>query len=277
MQKTLQSLAETHYENFPVASFLLAKEFRKPIRLVYAFARVADDIADEGNKSKETRLRGLDDWEGELKEALGGKKSSPFFQELAEIIARYSIPPSLFFNLIEAFRLDAGGKEYPTFGDLLFYCSHSANPVGRILLHIFKCVDNETCRLSDAICTALQLTNFWQDLSVDIKRNRVYIPRDDFERFGVTAADLEQGRGTDAVRRLLKFQVERTKGFFLDGRPLLRSIDKRFAFELRLTYYGGMSILGKVESLDGKILDYRPVLTKFDWAFIVIRSLRSHS
>ena len=249
MAKSLQSLAETHYENFPVGSFLLPKEFREPIRLVYAFARVADDIADEGNDSKETRLQRLDEWEGEFRRMLAGDTRISFFQELEETANKYEIPSSLFFELIEAFRMDAGGRDYSTFEDLLFYCRHSANPVGRILLHIFNCANDETGKFSDTICTALQLTNFWQDLSIDIKRNRVYIPHEDFERFGLTADDLKSDVGTDAIRPLLKFQVERTKKLFLGGRPLFRLIDKRFALELRLTYQGGMRILEKVEHL----------------------------
>ena len=272
MAKSLQSLAETHYENFPVGSFLLPKEFREPIRLVYAFARVADDIADEGNDSKETRLQRLDEWEGEFRRMLAGDTRISFFQELEETANKYAIPPSLFFDLIEAFRMDAGGRDYSTFEDLLFYCRHSANPVGRILLHILNCANDETGKFSDTICTALQLTNFWQDLSIDIKRNRVYIPHEDFDRFGLTADDLKGG-GTDAVRPLLKFQVERTKKLFLGGRPLFRLIDKRFALELRLTYHGGMRILEKVEHLDYDTLHHRPVLSRFDWALIVIRSL----
>jgi squalene synthase HpnC len=203
---------------------------------------------------------------------LAGDTRISFFQELEETANKYAIPPSLFFDLIEAFRMDAGGRDYSTFEDLLFYCRHSANPVGRILLHIFNCANDETGKFSDMICTALQLTNFWQDLSVDIKRNRVYIPHEDFDRFGLTADDLKGG-GTDAVRPLLKFQVERTKKLFLGGRPLFRLIDKRFALELRLTYQGGMRILEKVEHLGYDTLHHRPVLSRFDWALIVIRSL----
>ena len=272
MANSLQVLAETHYENFPVGSFFLEEELRRPIRLVYAFARVADDIADEGNDSTEARLQRLDDWEGELKNAMAGKTGIPFFQELAETAAKHAIPPALFFDLIKAFRMDCMGKEYNTFNDLLFYCRHSANPIGRILLHIFNCSNDETCRPSDSICTALQLANFWQDLSVDIERNRVYIPREDFDRFGLTLAELKNGRGTDRIHQLLKFQVERARKFFHDGKPLFELIDNRFAFELRLTYNGGMRILEKVESLGGAVLHRRPVVTKYDWALIGIRS-----
>jgi len=271
--KSLQLLAETHYENFPVGSFLLRKEFRSPIRLVYAFARVADDIADEGIDTKESRLQRLDEWEGEFRRALAGDTVISFFQELAEAVEKYAVPPSLFFDLIGAFRMDASGRDYVAFDDLLYYCRHSANPVGRILLYIFNCANDETNRRSDALCTALQLANFWQDLSIDIKRNRVYIPREDFQRFGLTADDLKSGRGTDAIQSLLKYQVERTKKFFLDGKPLFRLIDKRFALELRLTYNGGVRIVEKVERLGCDILHHRPVLSSFDWALIASRSL----
>lgn len=273
MVKPLYLLAETHYENFPVGSFFLQKEFRGPIRLVYVFARVADDIADEGNDSKETRLQRLDEWGEEFRRALARDSSISFFQELVEAVNKFAIPPALFFDLVEAFRMDAVGRDYRTFDDLLFYCRHSANPIGRILLHIFNCANDETYKFSDAICTALQLANFWQDLSIDIKRNRVYIPRDDFERFGLTADDLRIGRGTDAIRLLLQYQVERTKKLFLDGAPLFRLIDKRFALELRLTHRGGMRILEKVEHLGYDTLHHRPVLSRFDWALIGFRSL----
>ncbi len=275
MEQPLSSLAESHYENFPVGSFLLPKEFRGPIRLVYAFARVADDIADEGSDPEEARLRRLDEWEGEFRKAAAGNSGMPFFRDLHGSIVKYAIPTSLFLDLITAFRMDASGKDYDTFEDLLFYCRHSANPVGRILLHIFNCANTETERLSDYICTALQLANFWQDLSVDIERNRVYIPREDFERFGLRAADMRNGGGNDAIRALIQFQVERTKKFFHDGKPLLRSIDKRFALELRLTYHGGLRIAEKVERLGGNILHQRPVLSQYDWALIALRSLSS--
>lgn len=269
----LYLLAQTHYENFPVGSFLLPREFRRPIRLVYAFARVADDLADEGEQSEQSRLKNLDLWEGELKRALTGEKGSDFFRELAGVIARYSIPPLLFSELIEAFRMDARGTTYDTFEAVKFYCRHSANPVGRILLHLFDSATEELCSYSDAICTALQLTNFWQDLSVDIKRNRVYIPLEDFERFDLTLEDLRCGAGTGRIRPLLKFQVERTNQFFLDGMPLLRWVDKRFAFELRLTVYGGLRILKKVAAQNYDTLHQRPTLSNYDRALLFARSL----
>jgi squalene synthase HpnC len=273
--ESLQSLARTHYENFPVGSFLLSKELRKPIHLVYAFARVADDIADEGDASKETRLTLLDEWENQLKRALAAEKSDNFFRELADMVAEYGIPPSLLSDLIAAFRMDVCGTEYDTFDDLKFYCQHSANPIGRILLHIVGCADEANCRLSDAVCTALQLTNFWQDLGIDIKRNRDYIPNEDFRRFGVTKEDLRLNGVEGKVRPLLKYQVDRTKEFFLEGKALLHSINKKFAFELKLTHCGGMRMLEKIELMQYDTLHRRPALSKFDWAVILTRSLRT--
>ena len=273
VDQRLDTLAQSHYENFPVGSFLLPRDLRRPIRLVYAFARAADDMADEGNDPMEARLAKLDAWEAGLKHAMGGNRESSFFFELSGIIASHSIPPSLFFDLVEAFRMDARGRVYQTFKDVEFYCRHSANPVGRILLHLFGSPTDELCVYSDAICTALQLTNFWQDLSVDIDRNRVYIPQEDLERFGLTREDLRRKDGTGSLVPLLKYQVDRTRHFFLEGMPLLHLIDRRFALELRLTVNGGLQILRKIEAQQYDTLRRRPVLSAVDRAFLFGRSL----
>jgi len=268
--KTLSKLAQSHYENFPVGSLYIPREFRKPIRLVYAFARVADDFADEGDESAQTRVKKLDDWEKELNEALNGGEAAEFFMDLSQVIKANSMPPSLFSDLLEAFRMDARGTSYESFDNLLCYCSRSANPVGRIILHLFHCASEELCLYSDKICTALQLANFWQDLSVDIKRNRVYIPREDLDQFAVGIESLRIG--TANAGQLLHFEIERTRRLFDEGRPLLRAIDKRFSFELRLTYNGGMRILEKVESLGCEVLVRRPAHSLIDWALIFTRS-----
>ena len=270
---SLETLSQRHYENFPVGSFLLPKELRKPIHLIYAFARVADDLADEGEVPIPTRLARLDDWENRLKATLAGEKGEPFFTDLAEAVARFSIPPRLFYDLVTAFRMDARGPEFGTFEDVLFYCRHSANPIGRMLLQVFSSVTDENTSRSDAICSALQLANFWQDLSVDIKRNRFYIPSEELSRFRVTKKELLEGAGTENAASLLKFQIDRTRKMFLDGKPLVHSIDKRFRFELKLTYHGGMRILEKVESMGLGSLRTRPALTTYDWGKIFLRSL----
>jgi len=273
VEQKLNSLAQSHYENFPVGSFLLPRELRRPIRLIYAFARVADDLADEGADAEETRLRKLDEWEGELNGALGGGGGSSFFTELAQVITSNSIPSSLFSDLIEAFRMDARGATYETFDMVEFYCRHSANPIGRILLHLLGSAKRELFVYSDAICTALQLTNFWQDLSVDIERNRVYIPSEDLARFGLTLEDLRQNAGTGKLPHLLKYQVDRTRNFFLKGMPLLRLIDRRFALELRMTVNGGLKILEKIEAQNYDILRRRPSISTLDRALLLGRSL----
>jgi len=273
VEQKLDLLAKSHYENFPVGSFLLPRELRRPIRLVYAFARVADDLADEGDDSEQTRLLKLDQWEGELQKAISGEKGSAFFAELAHVISSYAIPPSLFFDLIEAFRMDARGTAYETFEDVRFYCRHSANPVGRILLHLFNSPTAELCSYSDDICTALQLTNFWQDLSIDIERNRVYIPSEDFVRFGLLPGELRRNAGTGKLTQLLKYQVDRTRQIFLEGMPLLRLIDERFALELRMTVNGGMKILEKIAAQDYDTLRRRPSLSTFDRVHLLVRSL----
>jgi squalene synthase HpnC len=272
VEQPLHLLAQSHYENFPVGSYLLPRQIRGPIRLIYAFARVADDLADEGDETKETRLLRLNQWEWELRSAIAGGDGSSFFRELAKAISLHSVPASLFSDLIEAFRMDARGTTYDTFERVEFYCRHSANPVGRILLHLFDSATEELCRYSDAICTALQLTNFWQDLSVDIERKRVYIPREDLERFGLTLDDLRHKAGTGAISPLLRFQVDRTRKFFDEGMPLLRLIDKRFALELRLTVNGGMRILDKIAAQNYDTLRRRPSLSAFDRVVLFVRS-----
>ena len=270
---SLETLSQRHYENFPIGSFLLPREFRKPISLIYAFARVADDLADEGDVPISTRLERLDEWENKLKGSLAGGTMEPFFTKLSAAVTRYAIPPQLFYDLVTAFRMDARGPEFRTFEEVLFYCRHSANPIGRMLLHIFGSVTDDNASRSDAICSALQLANFWQDLSVDIKRNRFYIPSEDLSRFRVTKKELLEGAGTDIAASLLKFQIDRTRKMFLEGTPLVHSIDKRFRFELKLIYQGGMWILQKVESLGSLVIRTRPALTTSDWGRIILRSL----
>ena len=273
MTESFDSLAQSHYENFPVGSIILPAAERAAVRSVYAFARVADDFADEGDFRKEVRLERLDEWEHELKRALTGKSNSAFFRDVAGTIQKYHIHDSLFFDLITAFRMDARGTDYPTYGSLEVYCRHSANPIGRIVLQIFGSASDQNCAHSDAICTALQLTNFWQDIGVDIKRNRVYIPREDLERFGLTREDFLSVHAAPKVLSLMKFEVERTKRLFEEGKPLLRSVGRRFSFELRLTVEGGMKILEKIEAMGYDSFHHRPIVSTVDWITIITKSL----
>jgi squalene synthase HpnC len=274
METNLELLAAKHYENFPVASVFVPKRQRKALRLIYAFARAADDFADEGDASVEERLECIDRWESALHDALGGKKASNFFQSLARVIRDSEIPVKLFEDLLAAFRIDARGPHFVSIDDLVFYCRHSANPVGRIVLHLFGSATEQHCIWSDDICTALQLANFWQDISVDIQKKRVYIPDEDFERFGSSRERMLSGIADEQFRTIVKFEVERTKQLFVKGVPLLQSVDTKLRFQLKLTWHGGMRVLEKIEQHDYETFHRRLTLNLFDSALIFMRSLR---
>ncbi|MDE3059355.1 MAG: squalene synthase HpnC [Bacteroidota bacterium] len=282
MTSDLETLAKQHYENFPVASVFVPPRQRKALRLVYAFARVADDFADEGNFSVRERIERLDLWEKALHNALEGNLSNAalqntlqqgsFFHSLASAILEFNVPVNLFDDLLTAFRMDAREPRFTSFEDLLFYCKHSANPVGRIVLYLFGSATEQHCSWSDDICTALQLTNFWQDYSVDIEKKRVYIPDEDLERFGCSRGGLLNGIIGEHFPSLMKFEVERTKELFRKGSPLLRSVDTKFRFQLRLTWYGGMRVLEKIEQNHFDTVRRRVTLNMFDGALVFFRS-----
>lgn len=282
METNLESLAARHYENFPVASIFIPKKQRRALRLIYAFARVADDFADEGNVSTGERLERIDQWGVALHNALDGKETNTFFRSLAQVIQEFGIPVHLFDDLLTAFRIDARGPYFASFDDLAFYCKHSANPVGRIVLHLFGSATEQNCLWSDDICTALQLTNFWQDISVDIQKKRVYIPDTDFEQYGSSREKMLNGIMDKGFRPLLKFEIERTKRLFMNGVPLFQSVDTKLKipvglrFQLRLTWHGGMRVLEKIEKCNFEIMHRRLPLNIFDTALIVMRSLQNH-
>ena len=251
----------------------MPKEKRPLIASIYAFARTADDIADEGDNSPTTRLQMLDEWERKLDLCYEGVANDPVFVALGETVARCGIPRQLLKDLLTAFRMDVTLQRFPTFSDLLFYCKHSANPVGRLVLYIFNDTEERHLTLSDKICTALQLVNFWQDLSVDWPKGRLYLPLEDLERFGYTEADLRAGRTNKPFFDVLACELERTKTLFTAGKPLLSVAAPDLRFELRLTWLGGMSILKKVERLGGQILHRRPVLSRGEALGILIRAI----
>ncbi len=273
MQVLLENLAKQHYENFPVASYFIPKKYRKAIHLIYAYARVADDIADEGMLSAEDRIAKLNQWEVMLLDSLNGNSKNDFFKKLSEKISEFSLPPKLFQDLLIAFRQDSSNPKYETFSQLLEYCKYSANPIGRLLLRIFNSDSEENNRLSDYICTALQLTNFWQDISIDTKRNRFYIAIEDMRRFNVTERDLHQTDNAEQFRTLLQFQVERTRTFFQKGKPLLKKVHPDFRRELSLIWHGGMRILEKIAKQNYDTRFVRPKLNFFDGTMILFRSL----
>jgi squalene synthase HpnC len=273
MPNSLHLLAKKHYENFPVGSVFIKKQFREPIHLIYAFARVADDISDEGTMSVAERLTKLNRWEMLLVNARDGKPEGDFFASLSDVMHRFKIPLQLFTDLLHAFKKDAENPVYSSFSEVLEYCTYSANPIGRMLLKIFDCSNEQTERYSDAICTALQLTNFYQDISIDTGRNRLYIAREELDRFHITRDDLRTGTKNDKFAGLMKEKVVWTKTLFESGKPLVTQVRKDFQFELKLIWLGGMRILEKIEALQYDTRSVRPQLTGRDNISIFFKAL----
>jgi squalene synthase HpnC len=244
-------LAGRHYENFPVASRLLPPRLRRPVAVIYAFARIADDYADEGG-SVEARLAQLAAWERALLACDRGEPAShPVFTALADVRARFDLPLPLFRDLIDAFRQDVTKQRYADFGEVRDYCRHSADPVGRLLLHLNGDATPENLALSDQICTALQLINFWQDLDQDLTENdRIYLPRDEMARFGVTEALLRARRPSEPLRNLMAFQYQRARALMLAGAPLARRVRGRLGWELRLIVAGGLTVLDRLAAAE---------------------------
>ena len=268
------AMARNHYENFPVASHLLPARMRRPVAAVYAFARTADDFADEGDDTPEVKLQRLDAYGKALDRAYAGMPGEdPVFIALADVADRFKIPASLFHDLLSAFRQDVTKRRYANHGEVLEYCRHSANPVGRLLLHLHGSVDETSLRQSDAICSALQIINFLQDLGQDYDENdRIYMPQDEMARFGVTEAHFAERRSDENMQRLITHQLERTRAMMLEGAPLGRRLGGRFGLELRLITQGGLRVLGRLET-NREDLFARPRLGWRDWAVVALRAL----
>lgn len=265
-----QALANRHYENFPVASRLLPRRLRKHVAALYAFARLADDFADEPEYEGQRKER-LQDWRTQL-HSLDNPRHIVFVA-LKNTLSELALPVQPFDDLLSAFIQDTEKKRYATFDEVLDYCRRSANPVGRIVLMIHGHRDQELFALSDAICTGLQLANFWQDVSVDLKKDRIYIPEEDFKSFGYTEADLRMGLLNEKFLALMKHQVSRTLALFEQGRPLPNRLEFPLSWEIRLTWLGGREVLRKIRKQDFDTLTRRPALRKMDWVPLLVRSL----
>jgi phytoene synthase len=262
-------MAVRHYENFPVASLLLPAALREPIEIIYRFARSADDFADEGNDPPEVRLRKLNDYRGQL-----AAPRDPLLRDVTKIIREHELPVGLFADLLDAFSQDVTKKRYANFPDVLDYCRRSANPVGRLLLHLFKRTSDSNCRASDAICSALQLVNFWQDVDVDyLKDGRIYLPQDEMARHGVTEQHISQKICDDAWRALMKFQVQRARELMLSGKDLGRALPGRIGLEIRATIQGGLRILEKVERARYDVFRRRPKLRALEWPVVLLKAV----
>jgi squalene synthase HpnC len=271
-------LARTHYENFPVVTCFLPRELHQHFYNVYAYCRWADDLGDEtGDETLSLELLGW--WRGELEACYAGRMTHPVFVALRSTIDTFAIPPEPFHDLISAFEQDQRVKEYETFDELRDYCRRSADPVGRLVLHLCRRADEANFRWSDSICTGLQLANFWQDVSRDFAIRRVYLPREDRERFGYTRDDLAARRTTPAFLELMKFEVDRARSLLRpwrdSRRPELAPFPFRIQVDLELFARGGERILDRIERIGYRVWDTRPRISKFDVPGLFVRSIAS--
>ena len=271
-----QNLSRRHYENFPVASFLLPKELRRPVSVIYAFARTADDIADEGNDDTETRLKKLNVYRHRL-EQIDEKgitdSEDPIFLALADVIKHHKIPCTLFDNLLTAFIQDVNKTRYQNFEQVLDYCQYSANPVGRLLLHLNGHTDDTMLAKSDAICTALQLINFYQDVAQDYtEQNRIYLPQDELKSADVDEQQLAGRQNTSTLAPLLRRQYKRARNTMAAGSTLGNSLNGRFGWEIRAIVLGGATILNKLERQSGSAMLSRPRLSRSELIMLMINS-----
>ena len=278
-----EGLARSHYENFTVGSLLIPKAVRRHVYTIYAYCRWVDDLGDEAlshisdsaaaagwkaasgsatSDEREKKLELLDRWEEELEQCYSGRPNHPVMMALQETVRTFDIPREPFLKLIEANRMEQRSNRYPTYGDLFYYCDHSANPVGHLFLYLFGYRDQERQRLSDSTCTGLQLANFWQDVARDYRLGRVYIPQEDMERFGYTEEELAGGVANDSFRRLMAFEVQRARELFDEGAELLDTIDRRPRLDVALFTRGGMAVLKAIERQGYDVLSRRPTLSR---------------
>ena len=276
-----------HYENFPVASLLLPRRMRPHIAAVYAFARAADDFADEGDRPAEERYRLLDRWRSRLREAVSGTSSTTqrppeagepvhtreIFLALGVSIRRLQLPAALFEDLLSAFRQDVTVTRYQSWTTLFDYCRRSANPIGRLVLRIGGYTASDLDAWSDAICTALQLTNFWQDVRSDYARGRIYLPLEEMRNHGADEGALTEGRITPEWRHAIASAVDRTRDLFNAGLPLCDQLRGRLRYEVRMTWLGGTRILDRIEAMRFDVLGHRPTIGATDIAWLAGKAL----
>jgi squalene synthase HpnC len=264
-----------HYENFPVASPLLPAYLRAPVRVIYAFARSADDLADEGDAAPETRLAALKAYTAELQRIdTNQAPQTELFQQLASTLRQYGLATRPLHDLLSAFSQDVVQTRYQTFEELLDYCARSANPVGRIMLGLFSQDQPPHLERSDAICSALQIINFLQDIAIDWDKARIYLPQEDLQRFGVSEQQIANAEVDSRWRALMAFEVERARQLMRSGAPLALDMPGRFGWELRLIVLGGLRILEKIEAVGFDVFRHRPTLNKRDWLLMGWRALR---
>jgi squalene synthase HpnC len=263
-----------HYENFPVASRLVPTRLRPAVQAIYRFARAADDIADEGDAPPGSRLAALETFSRALEAIERGETPALApFPALAAAIRAHDLPLEPFHDLLSAFSQDVTTTRYATFADVADYCNRSANPVGRLMLALFRARSPVNERASDAICTGLQLANFWQDVAIDWTKGRLYIPQEDLARFDVGEAQIAAGRADGGWPALMKFQTERARAMLDDGRPLLAALPWRLRLEIGAVIAGGRRILARIDQVGGDVFRRRPVLGPLDWLLVALRAV----
>jgi squalene synthase HpnC len=266
-----ERLAKSHYENFSVATWFLPKRLRQHFYNVYAYCRISDDLGDEVGDPQQS-LELLDQWEAELNACYAESPKHPVFVALADTVKKFRIPQHEFSDLLIAFRQDQTVTRFETFNDVLAYCRYSANPVGHLVLYLCGYSDVERQRLSDYTCTALQLANFWQDVSVDYGKGRIYLPLEDLRRFGVTGDEIAERRATPQFVAMMKFEVERARDWFSRGLPLVKMVDRELAIDLELLGRGGQEILNAIERQGYDVLRARPEISKPRKLMLVLRA-----
>jgi len=270
-QRYCAHLARTHYENFSVATWFLPRHLRQHFFNVYAYCRISDDLGDEvGDTAASLAL--LDQWQREMDACYDGTPRHPVFVALADTVRQFEIPKDEFSDLLIAFRQDQTVTRFNTFNDVLGYCHYSANPVGHLVLYLCGYRDTERQQLSDFTCTALQLANFWQDVSVDYEKGRIYLPLEDLQRFHVSEKDIAQKQNTPAFCAMMQFEVERARDWFRQGVPLIGKVDRELAIDLDLFSRGGLEILNAIERQGYAVLGNRPSISKSSKLALVARA-----
>jgi squalene synthase HpnC len=264
-------LARSHYENFSVATWFMPRRLRQHFCNVYAYCRISDDLGDETNDPAAS-LQLLAEWEQELDACYAGHPRHPVFVALAETVRQFDIPQKPFADLLKAFRQDQTVIRYETFSDLLGYCENSANPVGRLVLYVCGYRDPERQALSDFTCTALQLANFWQDVTVDWQKGRMYLPVEDLQRWGVSEQEIAEAHNSPSFCQMMKFEVNRAREWFRQGLPLIKKVDSSLAVDIELFSRGGQEILNAIERQGFGVLGRRPVISKRRKLSLVLRA-----
>jgi len=270
------ALANTHYENFPVASVLLPMRLRKPIGLIYSFARQADDFADEGDLTAEKRLELLNGFRQELDRIrMNTAPETAFFATLQAMIEKHRLPLEPFYDLLDAFSQDVVKSRYENFGEVIDYCRRSANPIGRLLLHLYGMATPRNIGLSDAICSSLQIINFLQDVAIDYKKDRIYFPLDEMRKYKIDQQQIARSDPDGAWSMFMEFEINRARRLLQSGAPLGLILPGRIGLEMRTIIAGGERILQKLHKSRGDMFNHRPVLKPWDWLYMLYRALRA--